>query len=309
LIAAILGIVGVSMLPLPRSTTNIPSNLSPSVPASAIAPLFAKPTYEVEPDSLDELLVLPSDQLAQVDIARMNLLCAEGLPGANNLDVDALLNRLDKWVRQTAIFTNNSLPDFYSRRRDFENSEAKFRMLLIISVLQREFGVHYSERGLRNVDFSDSRDPLIHGMLNGNHGGTCASMPVLYTAVARRLGYPVDLVLAKTHIFGRWNGKNHPNPACRERFNIEGTNTIFSYHPDSYYRNWPYPISDAEIQRGWYMKPLTAAETLAVFLEIRGCVLMDSGRYREAQLAFVHSRRLAPHKEVVPKSWTAGRPA
>jgi hypothetical protein len=40
----------------------------------------------VEPQTLSELLDLPEDKLARVDIARMNLLCATGLPitGAGN---------------------------------------------------------------------------------------------------------------------------------------------------------------------------------------------------------------------------------
>ncbi len=40
-------------------------------------------------------------------------------------------------------------------------------------------------------------------MIADDNGGTCVSMPVLYTAVARRLGYPVKLVLAKGHAFCR----------------------------------------------------------------------------------------------------------
>jgi len=38
-----------------------------------------------QPRSLAELLALPPDQLEKVDIARMNLLCAEGLRGSEDL--------------------------------------------------------------------------------------------------------------------------------------------------------------------------------------------------------------------------------
>ena len=43
----------------------------------------------------DELL---SDDLILVecDVAELNLLCAEGLPGAEALDIDRLLDRLDE---------------------------------------------------------------------------------------------------------------------------------------------------------------------------------------------------------------------
>ncbi len=43
---------------------------------------------------------------------------------------------------------------------------------------------------------SDSRFLFIHGLLTG-FGGTCVSMPILYLAIARRLGYPLKLVETK----------------------------------------------------------------------------------------------------------------
>ena len=44
------------------------------------------PAFET-PQSIAELLDLPAVELEQCDIARMNLLCAEGLPGAEELNV------------------------------------------------------------------------------------------------------------------------------------------------------------------------------------------------------------------------------
>jgi len=160
---------------------------------------------------------------------------------------------------------------------------------LLISVVQKDFGVHYNDRGERNCDFSNSKNAFLHGMIDDTNGGTCASMPVMYVTVGRRLGYPMKLVLAKTHIFARWD-----DPATGERFNIEGTNPRFDDRPDSYYQSWPYRISDAELKQGWYLKPLAPAEELAVFLQNRACCLMDAGRFREARLAYTVSYRLAP---------------
>ncbi len=42
-------------------------------------------------------------------------------------------------------------------------------------------------------------------------------MPVLYVAIGRRLGYPLELVTTKGHVFACWEDSN-------DRFNIEGTN-------------------------------------------------------------------------------------
>ena len=45
--------------------------------------------------SLAQLLAMPPEQLAEVDIALMNLRCAEGLRGAEGLNVTAALMMLD----------------------------------------------------------------------------------------------------------------------------------------------------------------------------------------------------------------------
>jgi len=260
---------------------------SPANPAPQhIYPLL---TYAQKVRSLDDLLKMPTESLKDVDIAEMNLLCATGLRGAENLDVGKALARLNDWAERVRYWTDRSLWDFRRNPEKFENSEAKFRVLLLISVIQQDFGVHYNERGERNCDFSNAKNAFLHGMIDDTNGGTCASMAVMYVAVGRRLGYPMRLMLAKTHIFARWE-----NPATGERFNIEGTNAQFADHPDSYYRNWPDKITDEEMKQGWYLKPLTPAEELAVFLHNRGYCLMDSGHFAEAKAAFSQAAELAP---------------
>jgi hypothetical protein len=282
--------------------SNKPSTSTPTVATST----FTAPTVTRKAASLDELLKMTPEQLADVNIGEMNLLCATGLPGAEKLDIDKAFTRLDDYAQRVRYWTDQSMWDFRQSPGKFENSEAKFRVLLLISVLQKDFGVHYNDRGERNCDFNSSKNPFIHGMIDDTNGGTCASMPVMYVAVGRRLGYPMSLVLAKTHIFARWDDGT-------ERFNIEGTNPRFDDHPDSYYRKWPYPISDAELKQGWYLKPLTPAEELAVFLQNRAYCLMDNGRFKEAQLAFARSYQLAPQnplgREQIAYAASAGRPA
>ena len=239
--------------------------------------------------SLDDLLKMTPADLAKVDLAEMNLLCATGLPGAENLNLDRCLTRLDEWAQRVRYWTDKSMWDFRQHPQNFRNSEAKFRVLLLISVLQQDFGVHYNDRGQQSCDFSNSKNAFLHGMIDDPNGGTCASMPVMYVAVGRRLDYPMKLVLAKTHVFARWQ-----DPTTGETLNVEGTNAQFADHPDSYYRSWPYPITDAELKQGWYLKPLTPAEELAIFLHNRGYCLIDSGRLAEANSVFTDSCRLAP---------------
>jgi len=266
---------------------------------------FTLPKNTRKAQSLSELLAMSPAQIADVDIAEMNLLCATGLPGAEKLDVDKAFRRLDDYARRVRHWTEQSMWDFHRNPGKFENSQAKFRVLLLISVLQKDFNIHYNDRGPRNCDFSNAKNPFIHGMIDDTNGGTCASMPVMYVAVGRRLGYPMSIVLAKTHIFARWDDDT-------ERFNIEGTNAWFDDHPDSYYRKWPHPITKVELKQGWYLKPLTPAEELAVFLQNRAYCLMDNGRFKEAKLAFARSYQLAPQnplgRQQIAYAAAGGRP-
>jgi len=130
--------------------------------------------------------------------------------------------------------------------------------------------------GEGRFNFDDSRVAFIHGMIPApgqspadTPGGTCASMPVMITAVGRRLGYPLKLVTTKGHVFVRWEGEDHSSPAWRQRFNIEGTNG-FSSHPDDYYKTWPFKLTEQQVRANGYLLSLTPMEEFAMFLASRG---------------------------------------
>ena len=57
--------------------------------------VFTPKAFTRKAKSLKELLAMSLAQLAEVDIAEMNLLCATGLPGAEKLDVGKAFSRLD----------------------------------------------------------------------------------------------------------------------------------------------------------------------------------------------------------------------
>ena len=66
-------------------------------------------------------------------------------------------------------------------------------------------------------------------------------------------------------------------------------------HPDAYYRTWPVPITNQEVESGQYLKSLTPNEELAEFLVLRACCLMSNGRSNEAMASLSHASRLAPN--------------
>lgn len=264
------------------------------VPVSASAGLPAALPKQDQLVRLGELLNLSDADLANIDIARLNLAATEGLQGADGLDIDAKLAELDRWAKHVEAETVRNLHRFRSKPADYEDSEAYFRALMLITVLQRDLGVHYSSARIDEPDFTNSKDLFLHGLVGDSNGGTCVSMPVLYVAIGRRLGYPMTLALAKGHVFARWDGADHPNPSFRGRFNIEGTNRGLNTHSDEHYAAWPHRLSEAELSGGWYLRSLEPEEELAVFLMMRGHCLEDTDRLHEAQVAYAMAHRFAP---------------
>jgi hypothetical protein len=135
--------------------------------------------------------------------------------------------------------------------------------------------------------FADPQAVFLLGLLGDERQGTCSSMPVLYVAVGRRLGYPLKLVTTKGHLFIRWEGEG-------ERFNLEVTGEGLSRFPDDYYRHWPFEVSEEEVKQEGYMRTLSPPEELAVFLSIRAMCLREAGLLKEAGEAFDVATRLAP---------------
>ena len=232
----------------------------------------------------------PSDEEAsRFDLAEVDLTLATGLPGAERLDIRACLDWIDRaaaWVRYD---TEGTFEQFRRNPGEFDNSEGTFRVVSMVSVLQRGLGVRYnSERTGDLEQWTDSRDEFIHGMIGGP-GGTCASLPVLYVAVGRRLGYPMRLVTTFRHQFALWDGP------VGERFNIEITNKGLNTFPDEYYRTWPVPLRD--VPWWWRMEflhSLSPRAEIAHGWQKRGFVLRSNGFVREAVKAFAIAWSLIP---------------
>lgn len=288
---------GVLSAAIIASVVVVANHLKPSITAAPI-PVVASSAKSL--DSLDALLALPPDQLSGFDIALVNLLCAKGLPGAEKLDIPYALATLDQWAKRIASETNRHLyrvtdPRFAAH---YHRSEAHFRAEMLVQVLQQDLGVKYDMSAADNFSFEDSRVAFLHGMipmpgqtLADMPGGTCASMPVMYVAIGRRLGYPLKLVTTQSHVFVRWDGANHPNPAWRARFNMEGTGAGFSSYEDDHYRNWPAKLTDKDVRSNGYLLSLTPTQELAMFLAARGHCGQDNGELAFASRCYENAYR------------------
>ena len=187
----------------------------------------------------------------------------------------------------------------------YNNSAAFFCCYFLLQTLQEDLGVRYNPARIRDSkfqdpkcfdpDFRDSRDLFIHGMIDGP-GGTCASMPVMYAAVGRRLGYPLKLVQTRGHLFARWDDPDGKCFGFPEAFNVEGAGEgagIASYD-DEHYKTWPEPWTEIDEAEGWYLKSMTPLEELASFLATRADCLTDSGRLAEAVEPYAWACAIAP---------------
>ncbi len=244
--------------------------------------------------SVEDLIKHP-DQIARLDILNLNMLCADGLQGARHLDDPDCSSRLAAMVAKVRTETERHFYKFQNGPAEFEHSEGFFRMLMMAVVLVEDFGVSYNPE--RRIDparaqmgdgfFADAREVFVTGLLRDQPSGTCSSLPVLYVAIGRELGYPLKLVTTKGHLFVRWDGAG-------ERFNIEATGNGLNRLDDEHYKQWPFPLTAEEIQEEDYLTSLTPEGEAAVFLSIRAMCLLEAGRADEARECFAAAAKLNP---------------
>ena len=254
-----------------------------------VLPVAANPPVPEESLTLQELIDLPESDLANVDIAAVNLACADGLPGSENIDRKALLAKLDVWARRVAAVTASKAHFFKSNPDYYENSWAKFCSIMLVLTLQQDLGVHYNFEQRTNPSLAKWKDQFIHGIVEGT-GGTCASLPVVFMAVGRRLGYPLKLVQGLSHFYARWD-----DPNTGEVFNLEGSYPEgVDFPSDELYKEWPHPLTDTQLEHGNFLKSLSPLEELSSFIAARGDCLRENGRWTEALGTYQQSVELAP---------------
>lgn len=236
------------------------------------------------------LVRLPDRNLAKVDIAFVNLACAAGLPGSDQIDFGHCLRILDAWAGQSRCFTERVLPLFHSGRCDYPDSEPRFRIQALVTYLQRDLGLRFRFDRRADDAVYEPADSFLHGILQGQ-GGTCGSLPVLYVAVGRRLGYPLMLATTRGHLYVRWDAL--PGGEC---FNIEASGDGVSFLPDDHYRTGRFAMA-AEMEEGCgYLRSLSPREELAGFLVQRGECWMQERGYGEATTSFAWAHELDPQR-------------
>jgi len=247
-----------------------------SQPATSAGNTTIAPEGFQQPSSLAALLALETNQLEKVDLARINLLCAEGLRGSESLDIQQCLDTLDAWARYIDRETKRNYHHFVERPKEFNNSLAYYRMGMLGTVLAEDLRIRYNptleqQQRVRppdsqtvadwNAFFTDSRDIFLHGLLGGRRSGTCSSMPFLHAAIGRRLGYPVTIAARKYHLYVRYEeGRG-------KHLNVEATENLgFSTPSDEEYRTGMFAMTEEEIKGCGWLRPLSNKEILGICL-------------------------------------------
>ncbi len=114
----------------------------------------------------DDLLneaIEDTEKLSQTEIGLLNLRFAQGLPGAEDLNIRKMLNLLDRIANDVREFTLKYRHHFQMDPEKHQGTWGKFRMLCLATVIQREWKITYRP-DLMDGDFDarDSRSQFIH---------------------------------------------------------------------------------------------------------------------------------------------------
>ena len=88
-------------------------------------------------------LLEAGDNSQQFDTGAANLICAAGVPGSEDIPIASHLKQLDDYAQLVARGTANMVPNFQSRPAEYNNSAAFFHMIVMATILQRNFGISY----------------------------------------------------------------------------------------------------------------------------------------------------------------------
>lgn len=173
--------------------------------------VWAEASHRAIVPTIGDLLTADPDQFVaeHTDIAAVNLACARGLPNCDESAFPEYLALLDAIAEAVRRQTEKNFRLFKLKPKQFNNSEAVFRLYTMEHVFRVQFGIRYDSK-VREITqddkpwmSDDSSELFIHGVLSKKRTGTCSSLPIVSIAVGRRLGYPLKWMLVPNHTLYR----------------------------------------------------------------------------------------------------------
>ena len=240
--------------------------------------------------SVWELIALPDELLAKVDPLVMNLIVASKLPGMADLDIGRYAKLVDEW----AILISRGLAaaEIEAAHNDlaYQYDPDLWRAGgMAVAVAGPHIGISYTAEVL---DAGDPIQTFLPGLID-TKTGTCANMPVLYLAIAHRLGWPLRVVVSRDHFWCRWDDGS-------KQFNLEATSTtsdgqigsFLSTPDDEYARQLGTPR--IAIECGSDFTSLTPRQLLGVFLQTRAAYWAEYDQWDRAEQDLLLARNCFP---------------
>ncbi len=108
--------------------------------ASTIPDVVSQPAISL---SLEDLLRMPADDLARLDIALVNLLCATGLPGNEKLNIAQCLATIDEWTELVRRETKKGYARYLRNPDPNKGSDAVYRLWVVMHTLRTRISVEH----------------------------------------------------------------------------------------------------------------------------------------------------------------------
>ena len=218
----------------------------------------AEKTQGLSDTELRALATLPEEQ---IDIGQVALLLAtEAFPGLDMKRYEAQLDRLVGEIRQ---FTEQM------RSRTSDSAKPDYPIRAMNTYLFKRLGFHYDRDDMYAQQL---KNRYLIGALDAK-AGSCTTLPLLYLALAQRLGYPVYPVAAPQHLFCRYR---LPDGTYQ---NIEATVGGWSSDED-YIRDMEIP--EQGLKSGAYLANMT-------YRQLLGDLIIENGGYWARQGDFLRA--------------------
>lgn len=181
----------------------------------------------------------------EIDIGLVSLeLAKEVYP---DLDVKKYSEKIDRMVEDVRKLTNGS-------------KDPDHRIRMMDNYFYLDQGIHYDQD---DPYAKQLKNRYLNGILDSN-SGSCTTMPLLYLAIAQRLGYPIYPVAAPQHLFLRY-----VSPGFKED-NIEVTGGgAYVSNEDMIYE---MEIPQKGVESGTYLATMTLRQLL-------GDLIAENGLY------------------------------
>ncbi|GAA0705203.1 transglutaminase family protein [Dokdonella soli] len=207
------------------------------------------PQLATFPRDIQKVLSLPEDQI-DTGLAALTF-AKEIYPYIDVAAYSSKIDELAEGARQFIARHGKHAPDSVIRALD--------------SYYYKVWGVQYDKAPNGRAT---QENYFINGILDRKLG-QCVTIPMLYMAIAQRLGYPVYAVVAPEHNFVRF-----VDPTLREQ-NIELSGSA-GYSSDAEYA-YKLNISQRAIQSGAYLRTLTRRQYLCQLLQQNAIVFATRG--------------------------------